>query len=229
MRTPLFGLVSDGHVHPGGGTRATRLTVARNDPGGGGWRKAIHRDISPFIRTQTVFVIGRPMDFLSHDSVDPQLVSHLADLCFGPARMRRTASILREGAPRIADASFVALDGDQLVGSVELHLLNWSKGSTTREIAILGPLVSHPDRRGERIGTRLMDLALAEADKQRLPVMLIGDEPYYGRWGFSSRHTGEWVLPGPVDPARLLLRARAPHRFNGAGVLRAPGAALEAA
>ena len=169
------------------------------------------------------------MDFLSHDSVDPHLVSNLADLCFGPARMRRTASILRENAPRIGDASFVALDGETLVGSVELHMLHWTKGATRREIAILGPLVSHPGRRGERIGMRLMDLALAEADKQRLPVMLIGDEPYYGRWGFNARHTGQWVLPGPVDPARLLLRARAPHRFAGAGVLGAPDAALEAA
>lgn len=169
------------------------------------------------------------MDYLSHDAVAPHQIGGLADLCFGPARMRRTASILRQGAPQIAAASFVAVEGEALLGSVELHLLHWVKGPVARKLAILGPLVSHPDRRGERIGMRLMDLALAEADKLRLPVMLIGDEPYYGRFGFSPRHTGQWVLPGPVDPERLLLRSRHPQQFAGPGILRAPGAAMEAA
>lgn len=169
------------------------------------------------------------MDFLSHDSIAPQQVSALADLCFGPARMRRTASILRQGALRIDDASFIATDQGELVGSVELHLLHWVKGLVSRKIAILGPLVSHPERRGEGIGLRLMDLALSEADKLALPVMLIGDEPYYGRFGFSARHTGQWVLPGPVDPNRLLLRARHPQLFAGAGTLQATPIGVQAA
>lgn len=173
--------------------------------------------------------MGSQMDFLSYDSADPQQAGALADLCFGPARQRRTASVLRQGAPQIAAASFVAVEGDAIFGSVELHLLHWVKGPVVRKLAILGPLVSHPDRRGERIGMRLMDLALAEADKLRLPVMLIGDEPYYGRFGFSARHTGQWVLPGPVDPELLLLRSKHPQQFAGPGILRAPDAAMEAA
>ncbi len=164
-----------------------------------------------------------PVDFLSHDSVAPEAVADLLDLCFGPARLKRTAALLRNGAPRIETASFVAMDGEELVGSVECWELEWRHPQGTRRMALLGPLVSHPSRRGEKIGIMLMDLALAELDKLRLPVMLIGDEPYYGRWGFSAQHTGEWVLPGPVDRHRLLLRTKAGHRLRGPAVISAPG------
>ncbi len=169
------------------------------------------------------------MDFLSSDSVDPSAIADLLDMCFGPARNRRTAALLREGAPRIEQACFVVLDGHRLVGSVEAHLLEWRHPAATRKIALLGPLVSHPDRRGERIGSRLMDLCLAELDKLALPVMLIGDAPYYCRWGFSAAHTAEWQLPGPVDRSRLLLRAKAPRRLAGPALLCAPDCASRAA
>jgi predicted N-acetyltransferase YhbS len=169
-----------------------------------------------------------PVDFLSHDSVAPTAVADLLDLCFGPARQKRTAALLRAGAPRIDAASFVALDGDRLVGTVECWELEWRHPAGSRPIALLGPLVSHPERRGERIGARLMDLALAELDKLHLPVMLIGDAPYYARWGFSAQHTGEWAMPGPVDRDRLLLRARAGHRLRGPATL-APAAGASAA
>ena len=169
------------------------------------------------------------VDYLSHDSVAPSQVALLLDRCFGPARLKRTAALLREGAPRIEAGSFVAMDGDMLVGSVECWELEWQHPQGTRRIALLGPLVSHPDRRGEKIGVRLMDLALAELDKLHLPVMLIGDEPYYGRWGFKPEHTGEWSLPGPVDRHRLLLRTKAGHRLRGPAVIGAADRASEAA
>ena len=35
-------------------------------------------------------------------------------------------------------------------------------------------------------------------------VVLVGDEPYYGRFGFSPITPGQIALPGPVDPRRLL-------------------------
>jgi len=169
------------------------------------------------------------MDFLSSDSVDPAVIADLLGLCFGPARQRRTAALLREGAPRIEPACFVVLDDGELVGSVQAHRLEWRHPAITRDIALLGPLVSHPDRRGERIGARLMDLCLAEIDKQGLPVVLIGDAPYYGRWGFSAANTGEWQLPGPVDRARLLFRAKASRSFAGPVLLCAPDCESRAA
>lgn len=164
-----------------------------------------------------------PVDFLSHDSVAPSEVAGLLDRCFGPARLKRTAALLREGAPRIETASFIACHGETLVGSVECWELEWRHPQATRRIALLGPLVSHPDHRGRKIGVRLMDLALAELDKLHLPVMLIGDEPYYGRWGFTPQHTAEWSLPGPVDRHRLLLRTKVGHRLRGPAVISAAG------
>jgi len=168
------------------------------------------------------------VDFLAPDSVSPEAIDALLDLCFGPARQLRTAALLRQGAAPIAKAGFVALDDGCLVGSIAAHRLNWVHPRRTRPIALVGPVVSHPARRGERIGTRLMDLALAEIDSLGLAACLIGDEPYYGRWGFSARHTSQWILPGPVDRARLLLRAAEPRLFEGAARLEAdaePGAA----
>lgn len=169
------------------------------------------------------------MDFLSHDVAPPHAVDQLLDRCFGPARRNRTAALLRRGAPRIELASFVALDGDTLVGSVEVWLVEWQHPRGPRPMALLGPLVSHPARRGERIGIRLMDLALAEIDKLKLPVMLVGDAPYYARWGFEATHTAEWLLPGPVDRERLLLRARHAQQYRGPAVIAAPQGASAAA
>ncbi len=160
------------------------------------------------------------MDFLSPSSVCRTSIEALLDRAFGPDRLARTASRLREGADAIERACFVAVDREALVGSVTTSLVGWHGRGRILPLALVGPLAADPDRRGERIGSRLLDLALGEIDAMGLDAMVIGDAPYYGRWGFSAAHTGGWRLPGPVDPARLLLRARAPMRLSGAAVLR---------
>ncbi len=35
-------------------------------------------------------------------------------------------------------------------------------------------------------------------------VLLLGDAPYYSRFGFSALTTGQLRLPGPFEPDRLL-------------------------
>ncbi len=162
-------------------------------------------------------------DFLPHSESARPEVEALLDLGFGPARQKRTASLLRRGARRIDDASFLARIDGVLVGSVECWELLWRQGRRTRRMAMLGPIATHPDWRDRGIGSQLMDRALDALDRRHLPVMLIGDEPYYGRWGFSARYSGGWAMPGPVDRDRLLLRARAPQRFAGAATLVASG------
>lgn len=137
----------------------------------------------------------------------------LNDICFGPARHFRTASLLRNGAPFLEAASFVALEGGRLVGSVQCHMLVWQRADgLCRDLVLLGPLSSHPEHRDRGIGTQLMHTATAALDRLGLATMLIGDAPYYHRWNFSAGATGRWMLPGPVDRARLLLRA--PDREN---------------
>lgn len=163
--------------------------------------------------------MNEPIEFHPYsEALRPQL-ENLLDLCFGPARLTRTAALLRRGAERIDQASFRAMCEGTLVGSVECWTLSWNGGRHSRPIAMLGPLAAHPERRAAKIGSRLMDLATAALDRLQLPAMLIGDEPYYGRWGFSHRHTGGWRLPGPVEANRLLLRAGQPERFAVAATL----------
>jgi len=46
-------------------------------------------------------------------------------------------------------------------------------------------------------------------------VVLVGDESYYGRMGFARTPLGRVVLPGPVDPARLLVAELEEGAFEG--------------
>lgn len=163
--------------------------------------------------------MNRNILFLPNPVTAHPQVEQLLDLCFGPSRHARTAALLRQGATRIDHASFLAVDQDEVLGSVECWELQWRQRRRTLRMGMLGPLAIHPDHRGRGIGTQLMDLALTELDRLQLPVMLIGDEPYYGRWGFSSQHTGGWAMPGPVESNRLLLRADKPQRFAGPALL----------
>ncbi|QMW21476.1 GNAT family N-acetyltransferase [Sandaracinobacteroides saxicola] len=140
----------------------------------------------------------------SHDSA----VDTLLDTCFGPARGRRTAALLRHGAKRRDDLSFVAHVDGALAGAIQLWPLNLVGEGRHHRILLLGPLVSAPAHRNRGIGGALMDTALAAADATgERAILLIGDAPYYARWGFSAARTAHWSLPGPVDRARLLLRA----------------------
>jgi predicted N-acetyltransferase YhbS len=72
---------------------------------------------------------------------------------------------------------------------------------------LLGPLTVEPAFRSRGIGMALMEASLGAAaqDGDRL-VILVGDEPYYGRIGFRRIPPGRITLPGPVDPQRLLVR-----------------------
>lgn len=168
------------------------------------------------------------MDILPLEHRHLAAVEALADVCFGAGRKGRTAALLRRGAPAIAPTCLVAVEAGRLVGSVQCHLLEWRSGADRRDLLILGPLTVEPDRRGEGIGIALMDRSLAAADSLGLDVMLIGDQPYYGRWGFSARDTGQWQLPGPVDRARLLLRAPAGGGWDAPAVLSAARTACAA-
>ena len=71
--------------------------------------------------------------------------------------------------------------------------------------ALLGPVAVDPDHRGIGLGTKLMSEAVATARAGGTSlVVLVGDDPYYGRFGFKVVPAGQIVFPGPVNPARLL-------------------------
>ena len=135
----------------------------------------------------------------------------LLDTCFGPARFARTAYRLRDGVEAIPELSLVARDGDTLAGSIQMWPMQLRSASgTITGLTLLGPLVVSPARRCEGVGSRLMEAALAKANAIGAnPIVLIGDAVYYERFGFGSAATRDWIVPGPVDRDRLLLRGAA--------------------
>jgi predicted N-acetyltransferase YhbS len=82
---------------------------------------------------------------------------------------------------------------------------------------LLGPLIVDPAATGRGFGTALIEEGLARARADGFTfVLLVGDMPYYGRFGFKPTPPGRITLPGPVDPARLLAFELVPGAMEGA-------------
>jgi predicted N-acetyltransferase YhbS len=82
---------------------------------------------------------------------------------------------------------------------------------------MLGPLAVEPAFEGRGIGAALVTRALEAARSAgHTLVLLVGDETYYARFGFHRVPEGRLVMPGPVDPARLLAAELAPGALAGA-------------
>src|ERR1700682_4818310 len=125
----------------------------------------------------------------------------LLDACFGENRQMRTCQRLRDGrAPAEGLALSVVRQG-RLVGTVRL----WHVSAGGVPALVLGPLAVDPSCRKLGIGAALMKHALAAAKARgHSAVLLLGDAPYYARFGFAALKTGELLLPGPFERDRLL-------------------------
>ena len=143
-------------------------------------------------------------------SIVPQKAQHqgaiedLLDEVFGLSRRVKVSYRLREGEKPVEGLSFVALEaGGRLVGAISFW--NVFIGEEGNRALLLGPLAVAPDRQGTGVGRALMRVGLDRASQMgaRL-VILVGDEPYYGRVGFKVAPDGQFLMPGPVDPNRLL-------------------------
>ena len=145
-----------------------------------------------------------------HRPGDAPALSHLLDLCFGPGRHLRTASLLRAQSAPVPALSFAAHDGVQLIGSVQCWPVRLVHDGGETALTLLGPLAVHPHARGRGLAHRLMHTALWAAERQGAwPMVLIGDPTFYAPMGFDATQTGAWVLPGPVERHRLLTRSGA--------------------
>jgi predicted N-acetyltransferase YhbS len=132
---------------------------------------------------------------------DAEAIERLHERAFGPGRFARTAFRLREGAPHLMDLSFTALVGTLLVGSVRMTPV--AAGAVPA--LMLGPLTVEPAFENRGIGGALIRRSLDTArEKGHQLVLLVGDEPYYSRFGFKRIPPRRLELPGPVNPDRFL-------------------------
>jgi predicted N-acetyltransferase YhbS len=132
---------------------------------------------------------------------DADPIERLHERAFGPGRFARTAFRLREGSQHTYSLSFTALVGTLLVGSSRLTPI-LAGGA---EALILGPLTVEPAFMSRGIGAALMQRGLEVAREEgHTLILLIGDEKYYGRFGFKKVPFGQLIMPGPTDPERLL-------------------------
>ena len=149
---------------------------------------------------------------------DGPAIERLHERTFGPGRYAKTAYRLREQVSHGLDLSFTARIGTLLVGSVRLSPIRIGEAKAL----LLGPLTVEPPFRDRGVGQALIGRALAEARaKGHRLVILVGDEPYYAKCGFKRVAPGRVAMPGPVDPARLLVAELAEGAFEGvAGPMR---------
>lgn len=145
----------------------------------------------------------------------------LLDQSFGPSRHQKTCARLRDGRLPADGLAFVARAQDRVVGTLRL----WHVAAAKVPFLMLGPLAIDPLMRGEGLGSRMMVHALEQAaELGHRAVFLVGDEPYYARFGFSRAAAEALILPGPVDNARFLARELVPGGLEGArGLIRATG------
>ena len=148
--------------------------------------------------------------------VDLPLIERLDARVFGPGRFARSAYRLREGGMPELGLSRLARIGSMMVGANRMTLIRCGDFTAL----LLGPLTVEPAFRNHGIGGRLIASSLEAARAAHHDfVLLVGDLPYYGRHGFSKVKPGQIVMPGPVDPARLLVCELNPGIFAAASGL----------
>lgn len=137
-------------------------------------------------------------------------VEALYDLCFAPGRESLSSYRLRDGVPPVADLCLVGVGPDgEMAGAIR----HWPVMVGDAPVLLLGPVAVHPTHQGEGVGAALIREALARAAPRWVRVMLVGDQPYYGRFGFER--LSHVVMPPPTNPERVLGLALVPGAWDG--------------
>jgi predicted N-acetyltransferase YhbS len=152
------------------------------------------------------------VSILPETADDAFAIDRLHERTFGPGRFAKTAYRLREQADHIRELSFTARIGTLLIGSVWLSPIRIGDAKAL----LLGPVTVEPAFRERGVGQALIDRALKEAAaKGHRLVVLVGDEAYYDKCGFRRIPKGRAIMPGPVDPGRLLVAELSAGAFDG--------------
>ena len=138
-------------------------------------------------------------------------VEALYDTCFAPGREALSSYRLRDGVPPVVGLSHVARDADGILAGAIRY---WPVRIGAADALLLGPVAVHPTRQGEGLGGMLIEGSLSNAVPLGWSrVMLVGDAPYYKRFGFSL--LDHVVMPPPTNPARVLGRALTDGAWGG--------------
>lgn len=144
------------------------------------------------------------------EAKDLHEVETLYDTCFAPGREALSSYRLRDDVPPVAALCRVARDDlGILAGAIRF----WPVRVGTAPALLLGPIAVHPTRQGEGLGGLLMEDSLSLAAQTWDRVMLVGDAPYYGRFGFIRLEGVE--MPPPTNPLRVLGRDLRPGAWSG--------------
>src|SRR5215469_12438083 len=144
---------------------------------------------------------GAPFAIRAERASDVVVREALLDACFGDNRHERTCQRLRDGRAPAEGLALSAVRKGRLVGTVRL----WHVSAGGVPALILGPLAVEQSCRKLGVGAALMARALAAAiERGHRAVILLGDAPYYARFGFSTATTADLVLPGAFERERLL-------------------------
>lgn len=151
--------------------------------------------------TNALISDAAPFAIRAEQASDVAAREALLDACFGANRHMRTCQRLRDGRAPAEGLSLSAMSGGRLVGTLRL----WHVSAGGQPALMLGPLAVEASSRKLGAGAALMDHALAAAKARgHRAVILLGDAPYYARFGFSAAKTGQLSLPGAFERERLL-------------------------
>jgi predicted N-acetyltransferase YhbS len=143
----------------------------------------------------------------------------LLDACFGEGREMRTCQRLRDQRAPADGLALSAVRGRTLVGTLRL----WHVSAGGVPALVLGPLAVDPGCRDLGLGGALVEHALILAKARgHGAVILLGDAPYYARFGFSAQKTAELALPGPFERDRLLAVELCDGALDGASGMIVP-------
>ncbi|GGL76048.1 GNAT family N-acetyltransferase [Wenxinia marina] len=138
-------------------------------------------------------------------------VEALYDTCFAPGRTALSSYRLRDGVAPVGPLCLTARDGEGvLAGAIRV----WPAQVGSRPVLLVGPVAVHPTRQGEGLGALLIFRSMQAARRLFWPrAMLVGDYPYYRRFGFRRLEGVE--MPPPTNPERVLGIELAPGGWVG--------------
>ena len=138
-------------------------------------------------------------------------VEALYDLCFAPGREALSSYRLRDGIAPIPELCLVARDSQGIIGGAIRY---WPVRVGADAALLLGPVAVHPTRQGEGLGALLIAESLERARAEGWArVLLVGDRPYYARFGFEKLEGV--IMPPPTNPDRVLGLELRPGAWTG--------------